>query len=74
MVDHNIILRVREVFYCKLFVPEKAEKLDKSITEGMLAAELICLIIYRLPWDEITHEVMTSRNIIKCHLSVLKNG
>ena len=45
MVDQNIILRVREVFYCKLFVPEKVEKLDKSITEGMLAAERICLII-----------------------------
>ena len=56
------------------FDKETADALDKQITEGMLAAEKKCLITYRLPWDEITHDLMTRKNILKAVLSGMKTG
>lgn len=53
---------------------EKADKLDAQITEGMLAAEKQCLITYQLPWDKITHDIMTRLNILRIVRSGLLTG
>ena len=63
-----------ELLQACYFDESKAETLDSQITEGMLAAENECLITYRLPWDEITPDLMTRINILKIVLSGLHTG
>ena len=56
------------------FDEEKANKLDQTITEGMLAVEKECNHMHRLPWNKIMHFTMTKLNILRCMMSVYKNG
>ena len=63
-----------EMIHACYFDIVKVEILDSQITEGMLAAEKECLITYRLPWDEITHDLMTQVNILKIVILGLKTG
>ena len=73
IIDHNILQRVITLQHPQNFNENKAESIDVSMTAGMLAAEKQCLQSYRLPWDAITHEIMMSKNIVKSHLSMLRN-
>lgn len=74
IVDHKLVKKARELQHECNFLPEKANKLDELITAGMIAAKQICLITYRLPWCELTHEIMMTTNILKSYLSSLKTG
>ncbi|OEU23095.1 hypothetical protein FRACYDRAFT_233261 [Fragilariopsis cylindrus CCMP1102] len=53
---------------------KKLEALDREITEVMLEAEEQCRIHHREPWSEEVNEVMTTANILRIHLSSLKNN
>jgi ribosomal protein L14E/L6E/L27E len=53
---------------------DKLEALDKKITKGMLEAEEQCRIHHRLTWTKEVNEVMTTANILRIHLSSLRNG
>ena len=72
--EHNIVRRALPLLHKCYFDPGKVNKLDEQITAGMLAAEKECLITYRLPWDDITHDLMTRINIIRMVLSGLRTG
>ena len=74
ITEHNIIRQAMEMMHVCYFDMVKVEILYSQITEGMLAAEKECLITYQLPWDEITHDLMTRVNILKIVLSGLKTG
>ena len=50
------------------------EKLDRMITRGMLEAEDQCRIFHRQTWSKEVNEVMTTANILRIHLSSLKNN
>ena len=52
---------------------EAVEKLDELITEGMLFAESECRHNVRLPWNEEIYEKMTQVNILRLHMSSLRN-
>ena len=67
--DHKLLKKARELSHKVYFDAEKANILDQIITEGMLAAEKECKQNYRLPWDETTHDVMTTGNILRALLS-----
>ncbi|OEU19894.1 hypothetical protein FRACYDRAFT_235957 [Fragilariopsis cylindrus CCMP1102] len=53
---------------------KKLEALDREITAVMLEAEEQCRIHHREPWSEEVNEVMTTANILRIHLSSLKNN
>jgi exonuclease III len=53
---------------------DKLEALDKKITKGMLEAEEQRRIHHRLTWTKEVNEVMTTANILRIHLSSLRNG
>ena len=53
---------------------DKIVKLDELITAGMLHAESKCRNVLRLPWSKEINEVMTKFNILKIHLSNLRNN
>jgi hypothetical protein len=53
---------------------KKLEKLDKAITQGMLEAEEQCRIHHREPWSKEVNEVMTTANILRIHLSSIRNN
>ena len=72
MEEHNLLQRAMELLHECYFDADKANKLDEQITAGMLAAEKACLITYRLPWDRVTHDLMTRINILKTVLSQFK--
>jgi hypothetical protein len=64
--------RVKEQKYW--YEKDKLEKLDRIITRGMLEAEDQCRIHHREPWPKEVDEVMTTANILRIHLSSLKNN
>ena len=53
---------------------KKLEDLDTMITKGMLEAEEQCRIHHRQPWSKEVNEVMTTANILRIHLSSLRNN
>ena len=53
---------------------KKLEALDREITAVMLEAEEQCRIHHREPWTPEVNEVMTTANILRIHLSSLKNN
>ena len=71
-VDHNIIQKAKEAK--NYYDAEKIEKLDKLITVGMLHAESKYRNCLRLPWSKEINKVMTKFNILKIHLSSLRNN
>ena len=52
---------------------EGVEKLDELITAGMKCAEEECRNASRLPWSPEIHEIVTQVNILRLHLSSLRN-
>ena len=52
---------------------EEVEKLDELITAGMKCAEEECKNASRLPWSPEIHETVTQVNLLRLHLSSLRN-
>ena len=71
-VDHNIVQKGKEAKH--YYDADKIEKQDKLITAGMLHAKSKCRNGLRLPWSKEINEVMTKFNILKIHLSSLRNN
>jgi 1,2-phenylacetyl-CoA epoxidase PaaB subunit len=53
---------------------DRLEKLDREITKGMLEAEEQCRVYHRQPWTKEVNEVMTTANILRIHLSSMRNN
>jgi hypothetical protein len=70
--ERDIYRKVKEQKYW--YEKDKLEKLDREITQGMLEAEEQCRIYHRQPWTKEVNEVMTTANILRIHLSSLKNN
>jgi hypothetical protein len=70
--ERDIFRKAKEQKYW--YEEDKLEKLDREITKGMLAAEEQCRIYHRQPWTKEVNEVMTTANILRIHLSSMKNN
>jgi hypothetical protein len=70
--ERDIYRKVKEQKYW--YDRKKLEKLDRAITKGMLEAEETCRIYHRQPWSKEVNEVMTTANILRIHMSSLKNN
>jgi hypothetical protein len=53
---------------------KKLEALDREITKGMLEAEDQCRIYHRQTWTKEVNEVITTANILRIHLSSIRNN
>jgi hypothetical protein len=70
--ERDIYRKAKEQKYW--YDADKLEKLDREITKGMLEAEEQCRIYHRQPWTKEVNEVMTTANILRIHLSSMKNN
>jgi hypothetical protein len=70
--ERDIYRKAKEQKYW--YEKDKLEKLHRKITKGMLEAEDQCRIYHRQPWTKEVNEVMTTANILRIHLSSLKNN
>jgi hypothetical protein len=70
--ERDIYRKAKEQKYW--YEKDKLEKLDRAITKGMLEAEEQCRIYHRQPWTKEVNEVMTTANILRIHLSSMKNN
>ena len=69
-VDWNVVVRMDVLK--QNFCPKKFDRLDKCITEGIIATEDRLRIIHRLPWSPEVHVVMTTMYILKANLSQIR--
>jgi hypothetical protein len=70
--ERDIYRKAKEQKYW--YEKDRLEKLDRVITKGMLEAEDQCRIFHRQPWTKEVNEVMTTANILRIHLSSMKNN
>ena len=70
--DHNIVRKVTEIQHTYNY--EEVEKLDKLITTGILHVERECRHNVRLPWSNEIHKTMPQVNILRIHMSSLRNN
>jgi hypothetical protein len=70
--DRDIYRKAKEQKYW--YEKDRLEKLDWEIRKGMLEAEEQYRIHYRQLWTKEVNEVMTTANILRIHLSIMKNN
>jgi hypothetical protein len=70
--ERDIYRKAKEQKYW--YEKDRLEKLDRTITKGMLEAEEQCRVYHRQPWTKEVNEVMTTANILRIHLSSMKNN
>jgi hypothetical protein len=70
--ERDVYRKAKEQKYW--YEKDKLEKLDWEITKGMLEADEQCRIHHSQPWTKEVNEVMTTANILRIHLSSMKNN
>jgi TPP-dependent pyruvate/acetoin dehydrogenase alpha subunit len=70
--ERDIYRKAKEQKYW--YEKDRLEKLDREITKGMLEEEEQCRVYHRQPWTKEVNEVMTTANILRIHLSSMKNN
>ena len=68
MKDHNMIEGANKML-AECRDDEHAEKFDRDLTIGLLAAEARCKNFKRSPWSRVLHDAMIKKEIIKRRLS-----
>ena len=72
-LEENDIFRLAKV-QKHWYEEKRLEGLDRMITKGMLEAEEQCRIHHRQPWSKEVNEAMTTANVLRIHLSSLRNN